>query len=375
MSLSLNNSNASLNKTSLTFTPSNYDTNQTVTISNVGDDNHYTNKTCIITLSSKKVSQKTINVTIINTTPSPYGNIVVISDSISMYEDSIHELSVKLDKAPGSDQVVYVSCGNNEGIISNKTSLTFTPSNYDTYQSVDIISSHQETYFDDRFGKITLSSKNVENVVIDVLIMNIDDPIRTITYELTNCTSSNTINEIYYGRPYSTTITPKENYRVSSIKVTSNGQDITSEVVDEQKISINSVVGDLVVTAIAEEDIEIIEVVCVYSGYVSTTDGDINDTIYYVATGFIDISGYIEDYELTISVDETLYRLDTYGAYQQNYAFIEAKELSSRKYSSWTLDGFFDRTHYLRISICSKTVDSEISPSEEPIVTLAFKRK
>ena len=109
----------------------------------------------------------------------------------------------------------------NEEIISNKTSLTFTPSNYDTYQSVDIISSHQETYFDDRFGKITLSSKNVENVVIDVLIMNIDDPIRTITYELTNCTSSNTINEIYYGRPYSTTITPKENYRVSSIKVTS----------------------------------------------------------------------------------------------------------------------------------------------------------
>ena len=53
-----------INKTSLTFTPSNYREEQTITITGAHLDTDYSNKNSIITLSSPNVSSKTINDTI-----------------------------------------------------------------------------------------------------------------------------------------------------------------------------------------------------------------------------------------------------------------------------------------------------------------------
>ena len=71
VSLSVNNNNCTLDKTSLTFTSDNY-TNQTVRVTGAHDSNSYEDKSSIITLSSDNVTSKTINVTInnIDTPPS-----------------------------------------------------------------------------------------------------------------------------------------------------------------------------------------------------------------------------------------------------------------------------------------------------------------
>lgn len=71
VNISKNNSDVTLSATSLTFTPSNYSTAQTVTITVAQDDTDYSNETCIITCSSNNVSSKTLIVTITDNDTAP----------------------------------------------------------------------------------------------------------------------------------------------------------------------------------------------------------------------------------------------------------------------------------------------------------------
>ena len=66
VTLNVNNSNCSLNKKSLTFTPDNYGSTQAVEVTGSHASTDYTNKTSVITATSSNVSSKTINVTINN---------------------------------------------------------------------------------------------------------------------------------------------------------------------------------------------------------------------------------------------------------------------------------------------------------------------
>lgn len=77
----------------------------------------------------------------------------------------------------------------------------------------------------------------------------------TITNNLTNCTTSNTLKSIKAGRLYETTITPNSGYNISSIKVTMGGTDITSSVLSGDTIAINKVTGNVVITAKAIEQV------------------------------------------------------------------------------------------------------------------------
>lgn len=69
--LSVDNNNATLSKSSLTFTSSDYSTTQTITVTGVKDTSSYSNKTAVITISSDNVSSKIINVSIVNTDVEP----------------------------------------------------------------------------------------------------------------------------------------------------------------------------------------------------------------------------------------------------------------------------------------------------------------
>lgn len=75
----------------------------------------------------------------------------------------------------------------------------------------------------------------------------------TITNNLTNCTTSNTLNSIKANRMYVATITPDSGYNLSTIKVTMGGTDITSSVVSGDTITISEVTGNIVITAKAIE--------------------------------------------------------------------------------------------------------------------------
>lgn len=72
-----------------------------------------------------------------------------------------------------------------------------------------------------------------------------------ITNNLTNCTTNNNANSISANSSYSATITANDNYTLNSITVTMGGNDITSNAVSGSTISINSVTGDIVITASA----------------------------------------------------------------------------------------------------------------------------
>lgn len=79
ITLSASNDNISLNKTNITFTPSNYSTAQTITVTGTHKSTSYTSTNATITISSANVSSKTVNVTITNidTKPSDTFEIVV----------------------------------------------------------------------------------------------------------------------------------------------------------------------------------------------------------------------------------------------------------------------------------------------------------
>ncbi len=72
-----------------------------------------------------------------------------------------------------------------------------------------------------------------------------------ITNNLTNCATSNTATSIEQNSKYSTTITPNSGCTLNSITVTMGGTDISSTAISNGVITINSVTGDLVITATA----------------------------------------------------------------------------------------------------------------------------
>ena len=75
----------------------------------------------------------------------------------------------------------------------------------------------------------------------------------SVTSNLTDCTSSNSTKSIAEGESYSATISVNDGYALSSVVVTMGGTDISSTAVSGNTISIASVTGDIVITAVAEE--------------------------------------------------------------------------------------------------------------------------
>lgn len=80
----------------------------------------------------------------------------------------------------------------------------------------------------------------------------------TITYNLTNVTSSSNISAVVSGGYYSTTLSYDDvAYVLQGITVTMSGVDITSDVYGDGTIIITEVTGDIVITAAAEEPVYI----------------------------------------------------------------------------------------------------------------------
>ena len=73
----------------------------------------------------------------------------------------------------------------------------------------------------------------------------------SITNNLTNCTSSNNTTTIEKNGSYTATITANSGYGLESVTVTMGGIDITSTAYSNGTITINSVTGNIVITATA----------------------------------------------------------------------------------------------------------------------------
>ena len=174
VNLSTTNGNCTLSNPSLTFTTSNYNIVQTVTVTGVHDESSYTNKNDVITLSADGLTSKSINVTITNIDEEPViPNIVLSNTTLSVNEDATNTFTVSLDNAPSTDTTVSLSL-DNEYCSLDKNSLTFTSTNYSTPQTVTVTGVHDESSYSNKNSIITLSSSGLTSKTVNVTIVNID---------------------------------------------------------------------------------------------------------------------------------------------------------------------------------------------------------
>ncbi len=158
VSLAKTNSDITLDKTSLTFTTSNWNRTQTITV-NAAQDADTTNDSGTITLTASggiNAPQVTKAVSVTDTT-SPPGTIQVTpSDTLSVNEGGSANLSVSLSTAPSADVTVSLA-KTNDDIRLDKTSLTFTTANFGDAQTVSVSAVEDDDTADDS-DTITLSA-------------------------------------------------------------------------------------------------------------------------------------------------------------------------------------------------------------------------
>lgn len=324
VTLSYEGNDITLNRTSLTFTPGNYNVPRTITINSIHDETHYKDKNVNILLTSPYVGNKVINATIknIDISPEKFGNIVTSTNTLNVNENGSVTFTVKLDQAPTNNQIINLSTNNNN-ITLDKTSLTFTPSNYNTTQTVTVRGAHDGSSFDNKTSVITLSNDNVNNSTINVTIVNTDK--HTIVNNLTNCTNSNNITEITHNESYSATISANVNCQMESVTVMMGGVDITSTSVNQYNITIPNVTGDIIITANAK--VLIIETYPTSQGYASTFDGIMAYNKYYTTTDYVDISCF-RNTGFQIELPLTHFMLTSYALYNENKDFITGASIS-----------------------------------------------
>lgn len=115
-----------------------------------------------------------------------------------------------------------------------------------------------------------------------------------IQYNLTNVTSSNTLTSVQNGESYNTTLTAEGD--LTSVTVTMGGIDVTSSVYANNTITIDEVIGNVVITAVAEEVVEIVNLLDTV-GYTdgmrfSGSNGVEKAESICMATGYIDVSDF-----------------------------------------------------------------------------------
>lgn len=101
-------------------------------------------------------------------------------------------------------------------------------------------------------GVTTALLNSFRQAMIDGTPSDIDTETKSITNNLTGCTTSNSATSVAVNESYSATITPNSGYTLTTLTVTMGGVDITSTAVSGSTISIASVTGDVVITAFAE---------------------------------------------------------------------------------------------------------------------------
>lgn len=103
-------------------------------------------------------------------------------------------------------------------------------------------------------GATTAMLNAFRQAAIDGTPSDIDMPTYSVTSNLTGCTNSNSAASVVSGSSYAATITPQSGYAMSALTVTMGGTDITATAYNSSTgmISIASVTGTIVITALAE---------------------------------------------------------------------------------------------------------------------------
>ena len=113
INLSVNNSYCTIDKSSLDFTSTNYNVEQTVIVTGVHDANSYVDKNSIITLSNPNITSKSLNVTIKNideNTSSGELNLSIMDGLTHLYDfQTLTSSSTVVNDLVGTNNITYNS--------------------------------------------------------------------------------------------------------------------------------------------------------------------------------------------------------------------------------------------------------------------------
>ena len=126
--------------TSLTFTPSNYATAQTVTVTANATGTGATT----FTASGSGYTAATVTATEVACTTGG-GSITATPTSLNVTQGSTGTFTLALSPAPTANVTVSIAASGNAGLTESPTSLTFTPSNYSTAQTVTVTANSSGT--------------------------------------------------------------------------------------------------------------------------------------------------------------------------------------------------------------------------------------
>ena len=114
-----------------------------------------------------------------------YGEIVLDKAALTINENATGTIQVKLSKAPSVNQNVAITLNNGNASV-DKTTLTFTPQNYNIYQTITVTGTHLAGNFNNNQCVLTFKSKKTVTIkTCTVTVNNID---------------ADTTPYMYYGR-------------------------------------------------------------------------------------------------------------------------------------------------------------------------------
>ena len=181
---------ATVSLTSLTFTPTNWNTPQTVTVTGVNDDIIDINisSTIILAINANNsddnfdsLDNQTVSVT--TTDDDSAGFTVAESDSTTVVSESgsTDTFTVVLNTEPNSDVVIDLTSSDETEATVSLTSLTFTPNNWNTPQTVTV------TGVNDNIIDINISS----TIILAINANNSDDNFDSLDNQTVSVTTTN----------------------------------------------------------------------------------------------------------------------------------------------------------------------------------------
>jgi hypothetical protein len=321
-----------------------------------------------------------------------YGEIVISTDSLTIQENGSAYFSIILDKAPTSNQIVNIASQNTGIATVDKSSLTFTPSNYQIEQIVNIYGVHNANDYNDKSTNIVLSSNEVTSKTISVTVLNIDSGNKI--GDIITSTSTLGLYEddtVYFVFILSAQPTSNETISISTSDVNIARVDKSSVTISsdnyqsEQQIMVTGI-QDGLSTATRECTITLSSpnfnstsiTVTVYnsdssssggdnsstfvldaSGYISNNDIVAND--YYVTSnGFIDLTTYKSSgSSLLLTMDNSNYIFEDVLCYDENQTLQKYEKVSS---STVTISSSDIQTYYYARVVVKTADNSAIAP-------------
>ncbi|MCB9653596.1 MAG: hypothetical protein H6729_05645 [Deltaproteobacteria bacterium] len=166
---SQNTSVVSVDAASLTFTPGNYATPQTVSVKAIEDVNLVADSTTILFASGGVPSTSVL----VDVADNDAQAIVADTASLLIAEGAAESVAVHLAYAPSADVVVSAATSDGDKVSTSVGSLTFTPANWNVPQMLDV-SALADADTNDENETVTLSSPALADVTIAVVVLDLD---------------------------------------------------------------------------------------------------------------------------------------------------------------------------------------------------------